>query len=120
MNQINHEAFKEKLQEAACVAKEFGVAYAESIIEAAESLERSQEVQEMQRILLEIMGLKSEKEATIVPPKKDERRGWRAAARDANERECARAHAFRWTMKRHKAWEVMRFKRQKRVYGGLA
>ena len=119
MSQINSGVFKEKLYEIACNAQAFGTAYAESIIEAAEYLERSQEVQEMERILRQIMGLESEKETIIIPLEKDRRRDWRKAAQHTCERECARAHAFCMAMKKHKAREVARLKRQKRVYGGL-
>lgn len=118
-NELSLGAFKEKIQEIACAAQAFGTAYAESIIEAAEYLERSQEVQEMERILRQIMGLESEKETIIIPLEKDRRRNWREAAQHTCEREYARAYAFCMAMKQYKAREVARNKHRKRMRGGL-
>lgn len=56
---------------------------------------------------------------TPVVIRKNEKDYWRDNAHYACERERARALAYRLTMKHHKAREVMRFKRQKRIYGGL-
>lgn len=50
---------------------------------------------------------------------KNEKDFWRESARYTRELERARAQAYRLMMKHHKAREVMRFKRQKRIYGGL-
>lgn len=54
-----------------------------------------------------------------IPDKRDDKNGWRDAARYARERERAQAQAYHLMMKHHKAREVARFKRQKRIYGGL-
>ena len=50
---------------------------------------------------------------------KNHKQDWLDAARYARERERAQAQAYRLTMRHHKAREVARFKRQKRIYGGL-
>ena len=54
-----------------------------------------------------------------IAPQKAERDFWLETARYARERERAQAQAYRLMMKHHKAREVARFKRQKRIYGGL-
>ena len=118
-NELSLGAFKEKIQEIACAAQAFGTAYAESIIEAAEHQERSQEFQEMKRILQQIMGLESEKETIIIPLEKDRRRNRREVEKHTCEREYARAQAFCLEMKHHKAREVARNKHRKRMRGGL-
>lgn len=107
------------LLELACIAEAFGTAYGMSVIEAAEALQRLADFDTICGMMQEILDLESEKAATIVLLKKCERREWREATRYACDRERTRAHAFRLTMKHHKAREVMRLRRHKKIYGGL-
>lgn len=114
-----HEEYDATLLEVAHLAQTLGIAYAESIIEAAESLIWSEEAEAMARAMQEILDLAREKEEIIILLKNFERREWRKAGRYAREQERARAQSYRQMMKNHKAREVARFKRQKRIYGGL-
>ena len=54
-----------------------------------------------------------------LPVNTDHKKDYLDAGRYARERERAQAQAYRLMMKHHKAREVARFKRQKRIYGGL-
>ena len=58
-------------------------------------------------------------DAEDIPIQRNFKREWREAMCYAREQERARAQAYRLAMKHHKAREVARFKRQKRIYGGL-
>lgn len=114
-----YEEYDAALLEVARLSQTFGTAYAESIIEAAESLIWSEEAEAMAVAMREILDLAIEKEEIFILLKKWERRKWLDARRYARERERTQARAYRMTMKHHKVREVARFKRQKRIYGGL-
>ena len=58
-------------------------------------------------------------DAEDIPIERNFKRDWREAGRYAREQERARTQAYRLMMKHNKAREVARFKRQKRIYGGL-
>ena len=58
-------------------------------------------------------------DAEDISIERDFKRDWREAGRYVREQERVRAQAYRLMMKHHKAREVARFKRQKRIYGGL-
>lgn len=108
-----------EINEVAAIVQALGTCYPSELIEAFRVLLAQEEADEAFRLLNEIVDLETEKAAILVIIKKHEQRAQREAARYARERERAQAQAYRLTMKHHKAREVARFKRQKRIYGGL-
>ena len=108
-----------EINEVAAIAQALGTCWSSELIEAVRALLAQEEADKTSQMLHEIMDLEDEKAAILAIIKKHEQRERREAARYARERERARVQAYRLMMKHHKAREVMRFKRRKRIYGGL-
>lgn len=108
-----------EINEVAGIARALGTCWSSELIEAVRALLAQEEADEASRALQEILDLESEKETVLVIIKRLERQSQREAVSYALERERAQVQAYRLTMKHHKAREVARFKRQKRIYGGL-